>query len=95
MPLHELAKTEKHLGLDIAPDKNKDTYFSSPLHPEYLYPNNISFQKENLEQHLASLWRDQPDLLKTIPDLLNLAFELKEEHQEQSADLSPFVYVMF
>ena len=71
------------------------SYFEAPKRPDYIYLNQISFDKAGLEQHLADLWRDEPELLKAIPDLVKLAFTLKEENIQQSEELAPFLYAMF
>ena len=91
-------KAEQNSSLKLEMDLKKDakSYFTAPLHADYLYPNNLSLStKENLEKHLSELWENEPEMQKIIPDLAELAFQLKEEQQEQTAELSPFVYAMF
>ena len=82
--------------LDLAFDQDKESYFTIPANPKYLYLDNIPFESpKELEKYLNNFWKNQPGLLKLIPDLIQLAFNLKAEQKEQSAELSPFVYTMF
>ena len=95
-PLHKHVEAGDSCYLDLEFDKAKDSYFTTPVYQQYLYLNNICFESEGeLADYLNEFWKDQPALLKLIPDLTRLAFILKEEHKEQSAELSPFVYAMF
>jgi hypothetical protein len=95
-PLPKRIESGEFSYLDLEFDKAKDSYFTSPVYPQYLYLNNISFESEQkLRDYLNELWKDQPALLNLIPDLLSLAIILKEEHKEHAAELSPFVYAMF
>ena len=94
--LHNQVEAGERCYLDLEFDKAKDSYFTLPVYPQYLYLNNISFESEQkLQDYLNELWKDQPALLNLIPDLLSLAIILKEEHKEHAAELSPFVYAMF
>ena len=94
--LHKHVETGEYCYLDLEFGKAKDSYFTTPVYPQYLYLNNISFESERkLEDYLNEFWKDQSSLLNLIPDLTSLAFILKEEHKEQSAELAPFVYAMF
>lgn len=94
--LHKDVETGDCCYLDLEFDKAKDSYFTSPVYSQYLYLTNISFESEKkLEDYLNEFWKDQPALLSLIPDLTRLVFMLKDEHKEQSAELSPFVYAMF
>jgi hypothetical protein len=94
--LHKEVDRGELCYLDLEIDKGRESYFSAPVHPEYLYLGNISFESEaKLEETLNQFWKDSPELLPLIPDLVRLAFKLKEENKEQSAELSPFVYAMF
>jgi hypothetical protein len=94
--LHRDGGTKEPGYLDLEFDKAADSYFSAPQHPDYLYLNNIALEnKKSLEDYLGEFWKDEPALLKLIPDLVSLAFILKDGHKEQSAELSPFVYAMF
>jgi len=94
--LHNQVETGERGYLDLEFDKAKDSYFTSPVYPQYLYLNNIPFESEQkLRDYLNELWKDQPALLNLIPDLTSLAIILKDEHKEHVAELSPFVYAMF
>ena|SRR5688572_4099893 len=94
--LHKCIESGECSYLDLEFDKAKASYFTRPVHPEYLYLNNISFESDQeLLGYLNELWKDQPALLNLIPDLTGLAIILKEEHKEHVAELSPFVYAMF
>src|SRR5262245_17202859 len=91
--LHKEVDRGEHRYLELEIDKERESYFSAPVHPEYLYLDNISFESEaKLEETLNQYWKDSPELLPLIPDLVRLAFKLKEENKEQSAELSPFIY---
>lgn len=96
LPLNkQAAATEMHY-LDASVDKSCSSYFLEPTHPAYLFLNTIPFDSpEKLERYLGEFWKDEPGIQKLVPDLVRLAFELKEEHKEQSAELSPFIYAMF
>ena len=95
LPLHQKAKEGK-MFLEIGSDASKETYFTPPKHPDYLYLTKIPLEdKSALEAYLNEFWKDDKDLLKLIPDLVTLAFKLKNENKEQTAELSPFVYTMF
>ena len=94
--LHKQVEAGECCYLDLEFDEANDSYFTTPVYPQYLYLNNISFESEReLEDYLNEFWKDQPALLNLIPDLTSLVFILKAEHKEQSAELSPFVYAMF
>lgn len=94
--LHRQVEKDKTRYLDLEIDKAKESYFVTPQHSEYLYLNNIPFETEReLEVYLSQFWKDQPELLELVPDLIKLALILKESQKEQSAELSPYVYAMF
>lgn len=96
LPLYKNIRRGEIVYLDDKFNTADNSYFSKPLHPEYLYLNTIPLQnKVGLSSYLKSFWKDEPALLNFIPDLVKLAFILKEENKEQSAELSPFLYVMF
>lgn len=82
--------------LDLRFGSPADSYFTEPLHAGQLYLTNIPFDNAGaLQIYLEDFWKDEPRLLQLVPDLVKLAFALKEENREQSAELSPFVYAMF
>src|SRR5688572_847361 len=95
-PLHQPISANESCFLDLELDESKDSYFSLPLYPKYLYVNKIPFENESeLEDYLKDFWKEQPAFSKLIPDLVTLAFILRKDLKEQSAELSPFVYEMF
>ena len=94
--MHKSIEDDQLGHLDLKFDKDKDSYFTAPKHPQHLYLNSISFENEKqLADYLNEFWKQQPALLDLIPDLVTLAFILKEKYKEQSGELSPFVYAMF
>ena len=94
--LHKRIEAGECSYLDLEFDKAKDSYFTAPVYPQYLYLNSISFENEqSLPDYLNELWKEQPELLNLIPEITNLAILLKEEQKEHVAELSPFVYAMF
>ncbi|HMG68665.1 MAG TPA: hypothetical protein VK588_13295 [Chitinophagaceae bacterium] len=94
--LHKHTEKGECSCLDLKFDKNTDSYFTKPINPQYLYLNTISLEnEEKLKDYLNEFWKDQPSLMNLIPDLVKLAFILKEDCKEQSAELSPFIYAMF
>ena len=96
LPLNKKIRNGELTFLDLNFDNNKESYFTSPAHPLYLYLSHISLENiEQLEAFLKDFWKNEPELLTMVPDLAKLAFKLKEENKEQSAELSPFVYTMF
>ena len=96
LSLHRKASANGKPYLDMGFHQSQDSYFSEPVHPEFLFLNNITFESPaKLTEYLTEFWKGEPQLQKLVPDLVKLAFELKEEEKEQSAELSPFVYAMF
>lgn len=96
LPLNKKVVHGENDYLNIKTDASKESYFSDPLHPDYLYLTNISLNNEDeVIAYLNEFWKNEPELLGMIPDLAKLIFTLKEESKEQSAELSPFVYAMF
>jgi hypothetical protein len=94
--LHEKLKSGKITYLHKEFRTDEASYFSEPLHPEFLYLKNISLEDEaECRASLENCWENEPELLKLVPDLVKLAFKLKEENMEQTSELSPFVYTMF
>lgn len=82
--------------LDLGLQPSADSYFTEPQHAGQPYLTNIPFDNAGtLQNYLEDFWKDEPQLLELVPDLVKLAFALKEENREQSAELSPFVYAMF
>ncbi len=96
LPLYDHIKEQKVRLLETQLDPAAESYFGPLKHPAYQNLSNIAFHSpEELEADLRNLWKDEPSLLSMVPDLVVLAFKLKEENKEQTAELSPFVYTMF
>ena len=59
-------------------------------------PEFVEFEAEDCERRLRDYWQAQglPELARLAGPLLELAHSL-ELDEEQSADVSPFVYVMY
>jgi|ERR1035437_126524 hypothetical protein len=94
--LYQNVKTGEIIYLNDKFNTDEDSYFSKPIHPECQYLSTIPLQNEvELNSYLETFWNDEPALLNLIPDLVKLAFTLKEENKEQAAELSPFLYVMY
>jgi hypothetical protein len=96
LPLHLKVKEGKMIYLNEEFKSEQESYFSTPFHSNLHYLNTISIENElEINSYLQSFWKDEPELQKMVPDLVELALQLKEESQEQTAELSPFLYVMF
>ena len=96
LPLHARAEAGKASYLNQEFKTSETTYFQEVQFPQFLQLNNISLENEQeLISYLNKFWEKEPDLLRLIPELATLAFTLKKENIEQSAELSPFLYVMF
>ena len=87
---------QKSSYLDLAFNQDRQSYFTSPQYPRHMYISSVPIENEReLADYLNQLWREDPKLLDLIPDLVQLAFVLKEQYREQTAELSPFIYAMF
>ena len=96
LPLHQKQNSGTTKFLNQAFRTEEASYFSEPLHPDYLYLTTIPLESEAAcKAYLHKFWQDDPALIKLVPDLVKLAFKLKEESIEQTTELSPFVYTMF
>lgn len=96
LPLSKKVQNNELAYFNVDFDSKKESYFASPAHSEYLNFTNIPLDnKEGLERYLNEFWKNTPELLRMIPDLTNVAFELKQVNREQSTELSPFIYTMF
>lgn len=64
--------------------------------PAPTWPDLATAEPAELASRLAELWAEQglPELEDLAEELADLAREL-EQGEEQSADLSPYVYVMY
>ena len=96
LPLHQKVKAGEVSYLNTEFRTGADSYFSAPKHPQFQYLSTISADNEvELTQYLQDFWKGQPELVNLVPELVSLALALKEENREQTAELSPFLYVMF
>ena len=94
--LHKNMKGQTSCYLDLGFKQDKQSYFTSPLYPQHMNISSLPIESERqLADYLNELWREDPKLLDLIPDLIRLAFILKEQYREQTGELSPFVYAMF
>ena len=84
----------KFLDMDI--DESKESYFTTPLHPEFHNLKTIEVNTEiEMRTYLSEFWKDRPELQVMIPDLVKLAMHLKGSSKEEQTELSPFVYAMY
>lgn len=76
----------------LGPEPEADTWYKGPP----TEPKFTSLNVDECEAALCELWRAQglPELAELAGELMNLAEHL-EVHEEESADVSPFVYVMY
>ena len=85
--------------IPLRPDKSKTTYFT-PRKKKTMEKSDFevhsSKEPNELEQSVKNLWKDFEAIgfLDLIPDLTSLASLLKTV-EEQSEEVSPFIYVMF
>jgi len=100
--VHHIAALRKNIRgqtscyLDLGFNQERQSYFTSPRYPQHMYLSSLPIENEReLTDFLNELWREDPKLLDLIPDLVQLAFNLKEQYREQTAELSPFIYAMF
>lgn len=96
LPLHQKVKAGEVNYLVDGFRTNEDSYFAAPQHAQYHYLSTIPTDNEDeLVAYLQNFWKGNPELQNLAPELVELAFSLKEEAREQTAELSPFLYVMF
>ena len=96
LPLHQRVKAGEVKYLSDAFRSNEASYFSAPQHAQYHYLSTIPTDNEEaLVAYLQAFWKGSPELQSLAPELVELAFAIKEENREQTAELSPFLYVMF
>jgi hypothetical protein len=83
----------------LRPDASSESYYVEPTKRE-MKPEDFELRaSESIEafvRELAALWSSEgrEDLAAMAPRLASLASELRED-EEQSDDVSPFMYVMF
>ena len=76
-----------------APDAEADTYFESR---DPNAPLIVEIDLDDAAALLAQMWaaQDLPELADLAAELVELAKSLKQEEQD-SGDISPFIYEMF
>jgi hypothetical protein len=95
--LSERARGREYFAL--RPDASSESYYVEPTKRE-MQPADFELRaSESIEafvRELAALWSSEgrEDLAAMAPRLTSLAYELRED-EEQSDDVSPFMYVMF
>lgn len=93
--IESAAKKLRARGMEFFPlgaDATCDSYFEEPP----TGPDFISLDESEVGPALKDLWRSQnlPELLDLVDDMMELARELSPE-EAGTADISPFVYVMY
>ncbi|MEO2003489.1 MAG: hypothetical protein ABGY41_05275 [Candidatus Poribacteria bacterium] len=76
----------------LGPEPEAETWYEGPP----TEPKFTSLNVDECEAALRELWQnqDRPELAELAGELMKLAEHL-EIHEEESADVSPFVYVMY
>ena len=76
----------------LGPEPEAETWYHGPP----AEPKFTSLNVEECEAALRELWQGQdlPELADLAGEMMNLAQHL-EVQEEESADVSPFVYVMY
>ncbi|MBL7124598.1 MAG: hypothetical protein ISS51_00680 [Dehalococcoidales bacterium] len=99
MPLAKKLQDEGKAFFSVKPNPNAQTYYKKRektiMHPEsFEVVGCDSF--DSFEEALIDMWTSQgySELTKLAPTLLKLAKSLYFV-EEQSEDISPFIYVMF
>jgi hypothetical protein len=92
-PAAEALRTRGVDLFPLGPDKERETYWEPAPDDE---PDFIEVTPENFGAGLEARWNEQglPELAVLASRLMELAQDL-EIQQEQSEELSPFVYVMY
>ena len=81
---------------NIQADKNLITYYESPRHLSQLSYELMDLDSEKeFTEHMTKIWKDSPNLLLMIPEMVKVALALKGQEKDQSADLDSFIYVMY
>jgi hypothetical protein len=100
--VHELIENILHVlqqgnsSLELLMSKDRESYFCEPLGPEYNKLDQIPFEdKDQLVMYLQSFWKDNEALLPLIPRIVDLAFQLKSQDEDDQGDLSPYIYTLF
>lgn len=93
LPAAERLRTRGVSFFPLAPDDAEETWYQPP--PADV-PEFVEVEPEQCEARLRQAWQAQglPELAALAGPLMALARDL-EMDEEQSADVSPFVYVMY
>lgn len=90
---HFAAKNDP-LKLNI--DYSCSTYYESPRHlPQLNFQLMDLEDARELSKYLTELWEGEVELLQMIPEIIVIAFALKEEDRDSSSDLDSFIYAMY
>ena len=79
-------------------DKNCDSYYEAPKHPQQASFSFIdAASPESLAAYLTDFWNGlgTPEFGTMSKGLSELAFKLSADSSTQSDDVSPFVYAMY
>lgn len=79
-------------------DKNAESYYEAPKHPEQAYLSFIDVSTEtNFNNYLSEFWGGTPDNIygPMSAALSELAFMLQAGEETQSDEVSSFVYTMY
>lgn len=86
--------SERNLNLLVlAPETDSDTWYVSTATNE---PEFIEFDEEHFGSQMRDLWEAQgyPEISELAEPLAELAREM-ELGEDESSEVSPFIYVMF
>lgn len=92
VPVAEKLRARGFSFFPLGPEPEAETWYEGPP----TEPKFTSLNVDECEAALRELWRSQdlPELAELADELMKLAEHL-EIHEEESADVSPFVYVMY
>ena len=79
-------------------NKNNETYYEEPKHPEQAYFSFINTDSpDTLMEYFNDFWMELGDeqFTSMVREMSELAFLLSADHNTQSEDVSPFVYTMY
>jgi hypothetical protein len=90
------ALTSERDPLSLQIDKNCISYYEKPRFPAQLHYQILDTDNPMILSNLfRELWEKNLELTSMIPDMIKMAIALKNTEQEQSDDLSSFIYVMY
>ena len=98
LPLHAALAENSEKYFLLSKKDNRETYFESPKNVDFAYFADMSIgNKEALEATFKSFWLNQndTDLLGLASDFAHLAIQMRALNQEQTAEVSELIYVMF